>query len=651
MCGIAGIVSETGGLLDAQLAPMIEAQAHRGPDAWGVWSDERCALGHRRLSIIDLSEAGRQPMSNADGSLLITFNGEIYNFQQLRRELESLGYKFRTRTDTEAIIYAYDRWGVACLSKLRGMFAFGIWDRARRRLFLARDRVGKKPLFYARFGARFLFASELQGILADKDVPREVEPRAIDAYLSYGYIPAPLTAFKGVYKLPPAHYLTLDLERDGFEKRAIERYWSLDYEPKLQIKEEEACEVLREKLTEAVRLRMISDVPLGAFLSGGIDSSIVVGLMASVSGSKVKTFSIGFNEAAYDETAHARRIAEKWETDHHEFIVEPDALSILPKLVRHYGEPYADSSAIPTYYVAQMTRRSVTVALNGDGGDESFAGYERYLANYLAERMRAIPGVAMAARALGRVIPDSINPKSRVRQARRFLTVASRPMAERYPRWLKMFQDEAKPRLYSREFSGQLNGHADESVRSLFSGLPQPHPLHPVDISMAVDVSSYLPYDLLVKVDITSMANSLEARSPFLDHEVMEFAARLPVEIKFRGGRLKSLLKRAFADLLPPENVNRRKMGFGVPVGQWFRGPMRELLRDALLSSQSIKRGYFREPEVRRLVEEHQERRADNSFQLWNLLLLELWHREFLEGRTVDSRDESFHSFYKSFPP
>ena len=378
---------------------------------------------------------------------------------------------------------------------------------------------------------------------------------------------------------------------------------------------------------------MISDVPLGAFLSGGIDSSIVVGLMAKVSGAKVKTFSIGFNEAAYDETAHARRIAERWETDHHEFIVEPDALSILPKLVRHYGEPYADSSAIPTFYVAQMTRRHVTVALNGDGGDESFAGYERYLANYLAERMQSVPGVAMAARALGRVIPDSINPKSRARQARRFLAVASRPMAERYPRWLKMFQDEAKPRLYSPEFSGQLNGArrriAEIAVQRICRA-PDSLP-DPVDAAMAVDVASYLPYDLLVKVDITSMANSLEARSPFLDHEVMEFAARLPVEIKFRGRRLKHLLKRAFADLLPPENVNRRKMGFGVPVGQWFRGPLRELLRDALLSQQSLKRGYFHEPEVRRLVDEHLERRADHSFQLWNLLMLELWHREFIQ--------------------
>src|SRR5499426_1098812 len=632
MCGIAGIVSDAGGSPESRLRTMIDAQTHRGPDAGGVWSDGRCALGHRRLSIIDLSEAGRQPMSNARGDIRITFNGEIYNFQHLRRELERLGHSFRTRTDTESIIYAYEQWGAGCLARLRGMFAFGIWDQRRRRLFLARDRVGKKPLFYAQFGDNFLFASELQGLLADKRVPREVDPPAIDAYLSYGYVPAPHTAFKGVYKLPPAHYLTLDLKQTGFEKR-VERYWSLDYEPKLRIDEDEACEVLREKMTEAVRLRMISDVPLGAFLSGGVDSSVVVGLMAQLSGAKVKTFSIGFNESAYDETAHARRIAERWETDHHEFIVEPDA----------------DSSAIPTFYVAQMTRRHVTVALNGDGGDESFAGYDRYLANHLAERMRSVPGAAGAARALSRVIPDSIDPKSRARRARRFLAVASQPMAERYPRWLKTFQDEAKTRLYSPEFIGLLKGHGDvllsavaevmkcgaSSLLAFCAGsapahLPLHPPLHPIDAAMAVDVASYLPYDLLVKVDVASMANSLEARSPFLDHEAMEFAARLPVEIKFRGGRLKSLLKRAFADLLPPENVNRRKMGFGVPVGQWFRGPLRDLLRDALLSPRSLDRGYFREPEVRRLFDEHLERRADHSFQLWNLLMLELWHREFI---------------------
>jgi asparagine synthase (glutamine-hydrolysing) len=626
---------------------MADAQRHRGPDAWGVWSDPLCALGHRRLSIIDLSEAGRQPLSNEDGTVWITFNGEVYNFQELREELESLGHQFRTRTDTEAIVHAYEQWGPECVRRLRGMFAFAIWDQNKRRLFLARDRAGKKPLFYTQPGDRFLFASELQGLVADPEVPREPDLAGADEYFSWGYVPAPRTGFRGISKLPPAHWLTADFTPEGLTLR-VEQYWSLSYGPKLQLSEAEAVEALREKLTEAVRLRMISDVPLGAFLSGGIDSSIVVGLMAGLSTQPVKTFSIGFQEAEFNELGHAKRIAERWSTDHHEFVVQPDAQAILPMLVRHYGEPYADSSAVPTYYVSQITRQNVTVALNGDGGDESFAGYERYLGNRIAERIGRIPGSRLAAAFLARVLPDSLNPKSRLRQARRFLSVASQPMAERYGRWLGFFPHEEKERLYSGDLKEQLPQRRPAAwMASLFE---EARGLNPVDAAMAVDVVSYLPYDLLVKVDITSMANSLEARSPFLDHEVMEFAARLPVDLKLRGGESKSLLKRAFPDLLPPENVHRRKMGFGVPVGHWFRGPMRELLCDSLLSERGLSRGYFRSEEVKRLVREHLESRADHSFRLWNLLMFELWQQEFLDavssrqsaaGRVQGSADES----------
>lgn len=638
MCGIAGILTQTERAHWPALQSMIEAQAHRGPDAWGIWSADparssRCALGHRRLSIIDLSAAGRQPMANADGSLQITFNGEIYNFQQLRRELESLGHRFRTRTDTETILYAYEQWGVECVKHLRGMFALAIWDARRVRLFLARDRVGKKPLVYTQCGERFLFASELQGLLADREVPRTLNLAAMDAYLSYGYIPAPQTAYQGIYKLPPAHWLTVELTPNGLQQR-LERYWSLAYHPKLSLAAAEAEEQLRERLTEAVRLRMISDVPLGAFLSGGIDSSIVVGLMAQLSSQPVKTFSIGFAEAAFNETEHARRIADKWQTEHHEFIVAPNALEILPKLVRHYGEPYADSSAVPTYYVSQLTRQHVTVALNGDGGDESFAGYERYLGNRVAEKLHAIPGAAWAGKQLSRIIPDSIDPKNRLRTVRRFLNVAAQPMDERYTRWLSFFHVETKAALYSREFSAQLHGTRDGYLPGLFASLPREYgAFDPIDAAMAVDVQSYLPFDLLVKVDITSMANSLEARSPFLDHEVMELAARLPVTLKAPGKDLKALLKRTFADLLPPANVNRRKMGFGVPVGVWFRRELRDFVRDVLLSKQARERGYFQQAEVERLVTEHQAGRADYAFQLWSLLMLELWQQEFTPSR------------------
>jgi len=340
MCGIAGIIAEVGGVLKEQVEPLMAAQRHRGPDDCGVWADAVCALGHQRLAIIDLSANGRQPLSNEDGTVWITFNGEIYNFQTLRRELEGLGHAFRTRTDTEVIVHAYEQWGTACVERLRGMFAFGLWDQRRHRLFLARDRVGKKPLFYTQNKGRFLFASELQGLLADPEVPREVHLPALDAYLSWGYVPAPQTAFRGIYKLPPAHWLTLDLPTSGPVMR-VERYWTLEYSPKWRLQEEEAADALREKLTEAVRLRLISDVPLGAFLSGGIDSSIVVGLMAGLSDRPVQTFAIGFQEPAYNELEHARRVAQRWSTEHTEFVVQPDALTVLPKLVRHYGEPYA----------------------------------------------------------------------------------------------------------------------------------------------------------------------------------------------------------------------------------------------------------------------------------------------------------------------
>lgn len=624
MCGIAGIVSLDGHNLEERVRSMTEAQRHRGPDDRGLWSDDLCALGHRRLSIIDLSEAGRQPMSDEAGAVWIVLNGEIYNFQSLRRELEALGYRFRTQTDTEVVVAAYRQWGTQCVMRLRGMFAFAIWDQPRRRLFLARDRVGKKPLFYATSDRSLLFASEIQGLLADPTVPREVNSSAIDGYLSWGYVPAPLTAFRDISQLLPAHWLTVDVTSKGLILRQ-EEYWRLEYEPKLRLGEEEAGEALREKLTEAVKLRMISDVPLGAFLSGGIDSSVVVGLMASSSERPVKTFSIGFNEAEYDELAHARRVAERWGSDHHEFIVEPDAVSVVPKLVRHYGQPYADSSAIPTFYVSQLTRSSVTVALNGDGGDESFAGYQRYLGNRLAELTRRVPGT----RAVSRMIPDSLSPKSKLRKAKRFLTAAADAMPARYGAWIGFFDEHAKDGLYSDEFRSTLNGwRPGRWMASLFD---ETAGFDPVDRAMAVDVRSYLPYDLLVKVDITSMANSLEARSPFLDHEVMEFAAKLPVDLKLRGRRSKYLLKRTFSDLLPEPILRRPKAGFGVPISQWLRGSLRPLVEDALLSEQFAQRRYFNAATARRLVNEHLERRAEHGSQLWNLMMLELWHREFVD--------------------
>ncbi|MBK5229148.1 MAG: asparagine synthase (glutamine-hydrolyzing) [Actinobacteria bacterium] len=633
MCGIAGVVGGHSAEAVSAVDAALRTLTHRGPDGHEYKVDGACVLGQTRLAIIDLSPAGQEPFPNEDETAWLTFNGEIYNFRDLRLELEAEGHRFRSRTDAEVVLHAYEQWGDSCLERLRGMFAFAIWDSRRKRLFMARDRVGKKPLFYAKRDGRFMFASELQGLLAMLGSSPAVDPEAIAAYLSWGYVPAPLTGFEGIFKLSPGHSMTVESE-DGTIRTAVERYWELDYLPKSDLDLDEACRRLRELMTEAVELRLISDVPLGAFLSGGIDSSIVVGLMAQLSSGPVKTFSIGFSDEDYSELAHARRIAELWGTDHQEFVVEPDAIDILPLLVRHYGEPYADSSAIPTYYVSKMTSEHVTVALNGDGGDESFAGYERYWANAQAERVASVPGARAAAEMLSRVLPDSSNPKSKLRKVRRFLGVAGQPQSERYARWSSYFTEEERSRLLLPDVRHQVGGLSRRWFGGLFDGTEH---LDAADAAMSVDVRSYLPFDLLVKVDITSMANSLECRSPFLDHHVMEFAARLPVKMKLKGNVKKYILRKAFSDLLPKENVQRPKMGFGVPVGRWLRGPLRELLGDTLLTDSMRLSSYLDTREVRSTVDAHlsgQERSA----QVWNLLMLEMWLREVVSpqpaGRT-----------------
>lgn len=611
MCGIAGATSPEPRQLVSRVSAMIGAQEHRGPDDGGLWSDELCALGHRRLAVIDLSVAARQPLSNDSGSLRITFNGEIYNFQSLRKELETFGYRFRSNSDTEVILYAYQHWGPECLKRFRGMFAFAIWDQRKRQLFLARDRVGKKPLYYMQSGALFLFASEIQGLLAGVDELPGSDLSAIDEYLTWGYVPSPQTSFESVYKLPPAHFLIVDVSTEQ-PRLQVERYWSLSYQPKLQISSDEAGEAIREKLTEATRLRLISDVPVGAFLSGGIDSSIVVGLMAGLSNHRIKTFSIGFEESDYSELEYARRIARMWDADHHEFVVRPNVLEILPKLVRHFGEPFADEAALPTYYLSAMARANVTVALNGDGGDESFAGYGRCRSNVLIERIRNIPfGSALASRTRIRSLP-----------------LAGQSTAERYRRWVEYLHSETKARLYTPELAEASRSRLSAQLEVI---LDQSGPLDPADAMMAADVASYLPDDLLAKVDTTSMAHALEARSPFLDHEVMELAARLPAGLKLRRKESKHLLKREFQDLLPPDIRNRRKMGFAVPVGRWFRRELREFLADTLLSPRSLMRGYFRSNELNSMVGEHLDGSRNHARELWCLLMLELWQREFVD--------------------
>lgn len=630
MCGIVGIVHRDANgdtAVDGHvLTRMCEAMRHRGPDDEGSYLKDRVGLAMRRLAIIDLA-GGQQPISNEAGTAWIVFNGEIYNYRSLREGLQKLGHEFRTDSDTEAIIHAYEQYGAECPKHLRGMFAFAIWDERKEELLLARDRVGKKPLLYALTKKELIFASEFSALLCHPDVSREINPEAIHYYLSFACVPAPLTAYKAIKKLEPGH--TLRFGSNG--EIRIERYWQPDFSKKTKLSEAEAGERTIEVLREAVRVRLMSEVPLGAFLSGGIDSSAIVALMSEQSSGPVQTFSIGFEEQDFSELHYARRVAEHVGADHHEFIVRPNALEVLPTLVEHYGEPYADSSAIPTYYVAKETRRSVTVALNGDGGDECFAGYERYAAMRLAERYRRLPGLVrgpLIQQAIN-LIPSSEIHRSRLRDVKRFLESASLSPLERYARWVSVFKAKARDELYTEEFRQRVAGH--EPVDFLAPWFAQANGAGVVDAVLLADMMTYLPNDLLVKVDIASMAVSLEARSPFLDHHVIEFAASLPENLKLRGLTTKYILKRALRKILPQENLQRRKMGFGVPLGHWFRGEMQGFLRETLLAEKSLRRGFFKPEIVTRMVEEHTRGQKDYAPQLWTLLMLELWFQRFID--------------------
>jgi asparagine synthase (glutamine-hydrolysing) len=580
----------------------------------------------RRLAIIDL-KSGQQPIHNADRTAWIVYNGEIYNYRELRKELENRGHQFYTDSDTEAIVHAYDEWGMDCPKYLRGMFALAIWDERNKSLFLARDRVGKKPLLYAEVNGQLVFGSEFMALLRHPDVSRDVNYEAIHHYLSFICVPAPLTAFSAIKKLPPGHWLRW---KNGDIK--IERYWQIDFSHKISIGEEEAGERVVDLLREAVRVRLMSEVPLGAFLSGGIDSSAVVALMAQESSGKVKTFSIGFEEQDFSELHHAKRVAEHVGTDHHEFIVKPDAMEILPTLVEHYGEPFADSSAIPSYYVSRETRKHVTVALNGDGGDECFAGYERYAAMNVAQRyVKLLPAAIRNGliRNLANALPQAQSRKNPLRKAQRFLDAASLSPVQRYLRWISAFSEPAKLDLYSENFRQET---AEFSTISFIEPwFAKANGAGIVDASLLTDTMTYLPNDLLVKMDIASMTVSLEARSPFLDHHLMEFAASLPEHLKLRGMTTKYLLKRILKQFVPEENLTRAKMGFGVPIGQWFRGSMQSFLRETLLSDKALSRGLFKREGVRQMVDTHVAGKVDHDQRLWSLLMLELWFERFID--------------------
>jgi len=638
LCGIAGIADSRGRPVEPGLLREMAARlTHRGPDDDGFFRNGAAegtpdggasvGLAFRRLSIIDVA-GGRQPMTSEDGTVQLVFNGEIYNHLDLRRLLEEKDHHFSTRSDAETIVHLYESYGVrgAC-QRLRGMFAFALWDEKERSLVLARDRVGKKPLVYQLADGRLAFASELDSLLADSRIERRVDWNAVYHYLTYMCVPAPRTAFQGVSKLPPAHYLVY---REG--RLETGRYWELPAGPKLAISREEAGEAIREKLLEATRIRLMSEVPLGAFLSGGIDSSAVVAAMSRAGGGRVKTFSIGFREEKFNELPHARILARAYGTEHQEFVVEPRALEVLPTLVRRYGEPYADSSAIPSYYLARMTRQHVTVALNGDGGDENFTGYRRHYAMRTADFFHRLPQPLrrLGCAVLGAAVPNAAERTSLAAGLARFAEAADLPRPERFARWMGFFGEEEKRRLLNPDLLSRLEEpDSIQYLRELFAGCEA---LDGSDAASRVDALFYLPNDLLVKMDIATMANSLEARSPFLDHELMELAVRLPARYKLRGRRLKDILKQAVAPWLPPEILAKPKWGFAVPIGGWFRGELKELLCDHLLGDRFSSRGYFQPAEVRRLVEAHLEGRRDLGHHLWILLMFELWQRAFFDG-------------------
>ena len=620
MCGIAGFIDGERSRDNAEqlIERMCQVIRHRGPDDQGIWVDDGVALGSRRLSIIDLA-GGHQPIFNEDQSILVVLNGEIYNYRQLQRELQERGHHFRTNSDTEAIVHAYEEYGDDCVSHLRGMFTFAIWDRKRQRLLAARDRFGKKPLNYYWDGQRLIFGSEIKSIL-EAGIQREANPIALDEYLVYRCVPEPNTLFQNVMKLPAAHILIYESGQIS-----TNRYWELPFRPTCKDDEATAIEQTRALLEDAVEVRLMSEVPLGAFLSGGIDSSIVVGLMSSMVSQPVKTFSIGFEEDDFSELPYARQIAQHFGTDHHEFFVRPELVSILPELAWAYDEPFADASMLPTYYVSKLAREHVTVALTGDGGDEIFGGYTHYRREWLISRL---PFIMRSLLGFGsKFMPDGMRGKRRL---------GSLPcdLPTRAVRSGMLFRDGLRSAIYSPEYFLRVRDH--DPYERLISEFRDVSDLDVTAQQQYVDVRRYLADDILVKVDKASMFNSLETRAPMLDQYLVEYVASLPSAIRTRNGMLKYLLKKAAADLLPAEILTRRKQGFGVPIKHWFRGNLSGIAHDLLLSTRAEQRGIFNPEFIRRLLKAHATTTTVNhSDEIWALLCLELWFRIYMDGPSV----------------
>jgi asparagine synthase (glutamine-hydrolysing) len=632
MCGIVGQARSDGTAVDRGLVEaMCAGLEHRGPDSRGIHVDGRVGLGIQRLRVIDLA-TGDQPVYNEDASVAVVLNGEIYNYRELRERLRANGHRFVSDGDTEVIAHLYEEEGPDFVRSLAGMFGLALWDARRQELFVARDRIGKKPLFYAERDGVISFASELWALLADERVSREVDPVALDRFFTYTYVPSPFSAFRAVRKLAPGSLLRW---RAG--ETRVERYWKADFGPKLEVKSDaEAGELVRDAVREAVRRRLVADVPLGAFLSGGIDSTAVLAAMAELSTEAVKTFSIGFESSGFDELPYAREIAERFGADHHELVVRPDAVALLPKIVRHYGEPFADHSAIPSFYLAEMTRRHVTVALTGDGGDEVFGGYGRYAHGAMLERLDAVPAglragvAALAARV--RSNGDLNSVRNRFRRASALLPLAPQ---DRYVRAMSRFGLDLRESVYTPEFRASLEGSAAETIAEPWLASTA---RDPIDRMLDVDQQTYLPGDLLVKMDIATMAYGLEARSPLLDQELIALGASLPARFKVRGREKKIALRAALRGVVPDRHIDRAKQGFQVPMAEWFRTDLRELAQDTLLGSAAAGRGYLRQDVVAGLLGRHLAREEDNSSLLWSVLAFELWQQQVVEGRASEER-------------
>ena len=631
MCGIAGIVGparqaseSTSQLLDA----MSEALSRRGPDDRGSWSDGYAGLCHTRLSIIDLSDAGHQPMVSRCNRYVLVFNGEIYNYRELRKRLQGSGHRFRSDCDSETIVHLYEDLGTKCFEHLNGMFSIAIWDRPKRKLILARDRLGKKPLYYSCQQQQIVFGSELKALAEVPGFDRSISAGAIDQFLTYQYIPHPNTIYQNAKKVPPGHFVEVTKSRgDGVDYR-VKRYWNVDLSHEEDIPQNEACEQLTNLLGDSIRLRLRSDVPLGAFLSGGIDSSLIVALASEQLDTPLNTFSIGFRENDFDETPFAAMVANWVKSEHREHRVEPDAVDVLDRLMWHYDEPFGDSSAIPTWYLCEQTRKYVTVALSGDGGDELFAGYDRYRALWMSQwSNRLLPVAPILGSKLVQGLPASNKQRSFIRRLQRFGGALNQPLSRRYMNWLQIFSEKLRAELYRDDFVEQL---PDEDPFEFFeSSWKQVGDRDLVSKASLADLVTYLPCDLMNKVDIASMAHSLECRQPFLDYRLVEFAVRLGSSHKFglSGGKL--ILRRTYNKKLPRQIWTRKKMGFGVPLGSWFQNELRQLTEDRLLSTDSRCHAYFKVENLRQLVSQHMTGQINHCYRLWNLLVLETWLRRW----------------------